>query len=120
MEFTPKRMINILICLDVDGTIETGQPNGPVTIKKLEDLEAEGCIIVIVSPSPNIPRRKNGVWRFPIFADKSRAENLQDAVAYLHKQGLDPIFKIYVSDNGDWHEAEKAKFIYCDAKMFMI
>ena len=41
-----------LIALDCDGTLEWGQPRGPVTGEMLRALEAAGYTVVIISDSP--------------------------------------------------------------------
>lgn len=111
--------MNVLLCFDTDGVLETGKPPGPVETKWLELLESNGAIIVLVSPSPNCPKGRNNLPRFTQIATKSRRENLEDAVKWVQSYGMDPILKLYVSNNDDRIEAEDAGFIYIDEKSFV-
>lgn len=118
----------ILIALDNDGTIECKDEsseyvNGPIPIAVLEILN-KWHTVVIVSPSPYYPKKPNREPLFPICAqygsDTMRHVNLMGALNYFRSthNGLDPSLCLYVSNNGDYKEAEKAGFIYIDAKMF--
>lgn len=110
--------MNVLIALDTDGTLDTGKPEGPILTRWLELLQQNGAIVVLVSPSPNCPKGRNNLPLFTQIASKSRRENLEDSVKWVQSYGMDPILKIYTSDNGDWREAQDAGFIYVDAKSF--
>ena len=110
--------MNVLVCLDTDGVLESGNPKGPIEIRRLEKLESGGAIIILVSPSPNYPKGRNNLPLFTQIATNTRRENLEDAAKWVQGYGMDPILRLYVSDNGDWREAEDAGFIYIDSKMF--
>ncbi len=43
----------MLLLLDCDGTLETGQPPGPVKLEQLNLLMSKGFVVVIVSESGN-------------------------------------------------------------------
>ena len=111
-------VMNVLLCFDTDGVIQTGKPEGPVETKWLELLQSNGAIVVLVSPSPNCPKGRNNLPLFTQIASKSRRENLEDAVKWVQSYGFDPILKLYVSDNGDWREAKDAGFTYIASEMF--
>lgn len=111
-----------LFAFDVDGTLECKEEkseyiNGPVKISTLVRLSIYNKI-VIVSPSPYYPKHSDGVSLFPIFAEYEsntyRHKNLLDAEKSFPVDGL----KIYVSDNGDHKEADKAGFIFITEKEF--
>lgn len=110
--------MNVLIAFDTDGVLETGKPAGPVEIRRLEKLQSDGAIIVLVSPSPNCPKGRNNLPLFTQIATKTRRENLEEAAKWAQGYGLDPILKLYVSDNGDWREAKDAGFTYIASEMF--
>ena len=110
--------MNVLICLDTDGTIDTGKPAGPVLTRWLELLQSNGAIVVLVSPSPNCPKGRNNLPLFTQIASKSRRENLEDSVRWVQLYGMDPILKLYVSNNNDRIEAEQAGFMFVDEKSF--
>lgn len=115
-----------LICFDIDGVFkqdkeESRYVNGPVDPQWVKDLLSNGDLITLVSPSPFYPRDKDGFPMFPIFdkypSNNYRHKNLQDSINYC-RTFFNPILKLYVSDNGDWKEAQKAGFVYIDAQMF--
>jgi hypothetical protein len=93
--------MRVLIAFDVDGTLET--TGGPITLEMLNQLQAAGAFIAIVSPSALRPRE------FPTFIGSDRTQNLLAA-----KKEYPADLSIYVSDNGDHDEAELAGFIYID------
>ncbi len=111
-----------LICFDIDGTLECKEDdseyiNGPVKLTTLDHL-AKKHRIVIVSPSPYYPKDDNGRSLYPIFSkyesNTYRHLNLLEAKESFPVDGLN----IYVSNNGDYKEAEKAGFIFIDEKVF--
>lgn len=120
-------MTKPLICFDVDGTIESIEANseyvsGPVELKTLVKLQNHN-VICVVSPSPYFPKGPMGLPLFPVFAewgsDTYRHQNLLDALKWYNDIFQDdPPLKLYVSNNGDYIEAEKAGFIYVDADTF--
>ena len=100
----------MVICLDCDGVVESGIPRGPVTVRRLLELQKAGAKIYIVSPSPGctaLPFQK--VASFP-----NRADNLKAVMA------LEPDEKlfIYVSDNADEYHAHAADFCFMHPKDF--
>jgi hypothetical protein len=111
-----------LICFDTDGTLECKEENsqyinGPVKLSTLERLSKD-YQIVIVSPSPYYPKYDDGKSIYPIFAEYGsntmRHKNLSDALKAFPTDGV----KIYVSNNGDREEANKADFIFIDEVSF--
>ena len=116
-----------LICFDMDGTIECIEDkseyiSGPVKISTLCTL-ANYCEVFIVSPSPYFPKHDDGTPMFHISADYGsdtmRHVNLLRALGvFIEAHKKSPSIKLYVSNNGDWKEAQKAGFIYVDAQMF--
>jgi len=121
-----KIICNTFICFDTDGTLKTPEMEnegeyvkGVIDQSILEYLWNNKIAISIVSESPFYPKTEKGEPRFHVHCGKSRAENLIDATnCYIEYIGKEPNLKLYVSDNGDYKEAEKAGFIYIDAKMF--
>lgn len=109
--------------MDIDGTIESTEEkseyvNGPIKIIHLYTLELDHKI-VLVSPSPYFPKNMKGESIYPIIADfgsgEMRYANLLKAKdVYPQRDNL----YLYVSNNGDYKEAQKAGFIYIDAQMF--
>ena len=93
--------MRMLVCFDVDGTIETSR--GPITVETLRALERAGADVAIVSPSTARPAG------FPEFIKGAlRRDNLLAAAA-AHPRTL---LRIYVSDNEDQVEAQAAGFTY--------
>jgi hypothetical protein len=99
--------LNVLICFDTDGTLETS--NGPVKTDRLRELERQGAKVVIVSPSSARPQGFVCINDLP-----SRLECLQKA-----SQTFPSEMKLYVSDNGDMDIAKQAGFIYIDRMLFV-
>lgn len=101
----------ILICLDVDGTLDSS--NGPVRWEALKHLAAgTGAVLRIVSPSNLIPPNTDG-FRC-LHPSGQRHDNLRLARDELPQAAL----RLYVSDNNDRAAAELAGFAYVDAKEF--
>ena len=100
----PTSVLPLLLCFDVDGTLETSlEKPGPVTLAQLRALEQAGIPVIIVSPSPARP---------PGFHESlvgSRTENLKAAAARFPT-----VFRAYVSDNDDYEAAWNAGFSYID------
>jgi hypothetical protein len=98
--------VRVLLCWDVDGTLDCSA--GPVPVTRLLDLdELAGCAVVIVSPSA---ARPSG------FAERisdDRAANLRAAA-----EGFPADLRLYISDNQDREAAEAAGFTYVDAADF--
>jgi len=95
-----------LLCLDVDGTLETGSPPGPIKLGALKLLQEAGVRVVIVSPSPFAPE---GFEK--CIAGDTRLEHLKRA-----DQG--ELLKVYISDNpGDDKVAEEAGYAFLYPKM---
>ncbi|MBI4234380.1 MAG: hypothetical protein HY686_08065 [Chloroflexi bacterium] len=98
----------MLFCFDVDGTLEPGL--GPIPVRALRDLVAQGHSVVIVSPSSLRPKGEG----FPEFLSRDRQKNLLDAAAAYSQ--LRPV---YVSDNeGDDQLCEQVGFTYVDPRYF--
>lgn len=111
-----------LFAFDIDGTLECKEDdseyiNGPVKLSTLDRLAIHNKI-VIVSPSPYYPKHSDGKPLYPIFAeyesDTYRHKNLLEAKSSFPVDGS----YIYVSNNGDHKEAEKAEFIFITEKEF--
>jgi len=92
--------VRVLICLDVDGTIETSA--GPVAVSLLERLRDAGADVVIVSPSSAKPQG------FPVVLDGATRGDCLRAAKALFPADL----CLYVSNNGDQAEAEGAGFSF--------
>ena len=115
-----------IICFDVDGIFQQREEQsqyvtGPINPDYVNDNfnDKKDSICFVVSPSPYYPKGKNGEPMFSTFAqwqsNTMRWKNLVDAVDSLTVR---PDVRIYVSDNGDMKEAQKAGFIYCDVMDF--
>lgn len=111
-----------LICFDIDGTLECKEEdsqyiNGPVKLRTLERLSKD-YQIAMVSPSPYYPKHSDGSNLYPVFAqygsDTMRHKNLLDALKAFPTYGV----KLYVSNNGDKKEADKADFVFIDEVNF--
>jgi hypothetical protein len=118
-----------LLAFDVDGVfsqtntdLETfSGPVDPVFVKQLED---NGYIISIVSPSPNYPKvyseaRSKYISMFPmIMSNRSRTENLE--ITRLHFEKIHgEMNRFYISDNGDKKDAIRSGFIYLEPEEFI-
>lgn len=115
------RGASTVIALDTDGIfhsseIDSGYISGPMDVQKFSKWLStqKMCQAVTVSESPYYPKNPDGSPMFLIKSGKSRAENLEDAVKLTNN----PSIKLYVSDNGDIKEAEKADFFYVDVRLF--
>jgi len=101
----------ILIAFDCDGTIDIANPEGPIPVSRLYELNSHPYIqVAIVSASPFCARLP-----FPRFvSENTRLENLlAAAIAYPS------ILNLYVSDNtGDDIISEYAGFTYIHPKNF--
>lgn len=105
----------MLICFDVDGTLETS--NGPVKTSRLVSLKDWGHRVIIVSPSPHFPRYAD--TDDPVFPNVSgndtRLENLLEAKQMFGSEE----FYLYISDNpGDDEVAKQAGFSFMHPKDF--
>ncbi len=99
--------MRVLLCFDVDGTLETSA--GPITVARLRELDAiDGCQVVIVSPSGARPQGFAECINGP-----SRAANLESAATTYHSDLL-----LYISDNNDQAEAQASGFTYIDRMEF--
>jgi hypothetical protein len=115
------RGASTLIALDTDGIFHTEEDSseyvsGLMDVNKFVKWveQQKMCKAITVSESPFYPKNPDGSSMFPICQGKSRAENLEDA----KKLTNNPSIKLYVSDNGDIKEAEKADFFYVDVRLF--
>ena len=121
-------MSDVLICFDTDGVFKQSIEHseyieGPIDPKRIQDLEKQGVSVAIVSPSPYYPKQPNGEHMFSTLGywknNSDRHRNLEAARKfYTTVNNKEPIICLYVSDNDDWQEAQKAKFVYVDVKMF--
>lgn len=102
--------VRVLVAFDVDGTLECGQPPGPVPLAQLAELTAAGVGVAIVSPSGARPAGAP----YPEFLDGDRVVNLRAAAAAFGV-GL----WLYVSDNRDQAAAREAGFSYIEAADFV-
>ena len=114
-----------LIAFDVDGIFKQEQEQseyvaGQLDAEKIDVMYNDGINskCVIVSSSPYYPK-KNGKSLWELYAKNEtndmRYKNLLDSVSAL-TDNVD--LKLYVSDNGDYDQAEKAGFIYVDVNDF--
>jgi hypothetical protein len=95
-----------LISFDIDGTLESGDPPGPITLPFIHSLRARGFIIG--SCSDRTPREQQSIWR--------RLELVPDFVA--RKTELPSVrsqfaahFYVHVGDTSvDESYAKQAKF----------
>lgn len=126
---------NILICFDTDGIFkqmdyyseddkqwfEDGYIAGPIDPQIVHAKILPICEIYVVSESPFYPKMPDGTPMFPVQNDQpSRYLNLTECYnLYWEKYGQDPKTKLYVSDNGDYNEAQKAEFTYIKHDLFV-
>jgi hypothetical protein len=117
--------MNVILAFDIDGTLLTKEMDdegeymkGLIRTEELTALSEKGFSITIVSPSPFYPKNKDGIPMFQMFqewgGDTMRWKNLADAENYFGKADL----KLYISNNGDRKEAQKAGYIYVDVNEF--
>lgn len=118
-----------LLAFDVDGVFKQTNKDletfsGPVDPEFVKQLEDNGYIISIVSPSPNYPKVYNKgqakfISMFPmIMYNRSRTENLE--ITRLHYEKIyGQMNRIYVSDNGDKKDSERAGFVYIEPEEFI-
>lgn len=76
--------------------------------------------IYIVSESPFYPKEPDGTPMFPVLNSlPSRYLNIIECYnSYWDKYQQEPKVKLYVSDNGDYAEAQKAEFRYIRHDIF--
>jgi hypothetical protein len=102
----------VLICLDVDGTLNTSQM-GPVSMAFVWTLHANASphlAVAVVSPSTAWPWEQGIPW----FKDgANRRDNLLAAAATFPSA-----IRLYVSNNLDQAEAVAAGFAYIEAADF--
>ena len=80
-----------LVAFDCDGTLQWGNPPGPVTQAMLEALEAAGYTVVIISDSKNC----EGRWRL-----RDPWPAAQRRLGLLHNKERHNLWRCaYVSDN---------------------
>ena len=74
-----------------------------------------------VSESPFYPKEPDGTPMFTLLnKEPSRYLNLLSSYNhYWDKYGQEPRVKLYISDNGDYHEAAKAEFTYIRHDLFL-
>jgi hypothetical protein len=105
--------VKVVIAFDVDGTIETS--SGPVTVARLEELQALGVDVWIVSPSGLSPnRRTTKPTIFPESIAGDRVINLKSVKSTIRAD-----LYFYVSDNKDYDAAKQAGFSYIEAGQFV-
>ena len=68
-------MAGLLISFDIDGTLETGDPPGPITFEMVRRARERGCVIGSCSDRPRSSQR--GIW--------SAAEIEVDFVSLKHR-----------------------------------
>jgi len=114
-----------LICFDVDGIFEQREEEsqyvkGPLDPFELRDHFCDhDSVCMIVSPSPYFPKDINGEPLFEKHAEwESNTMRWKNLIDCQKACIVPPDIKIYVSDNGDFKEAKKAGFIYCDINDF--
>jgi len=117
--------MKLLIAWDVDGIFTQKDEQseyiaGVIDADKIDRMYNDGIDskCVIVSSSPYYPK-KNGKSLWELYTKNEtndmRYQNLLDSVNAL---SVNVDLKLYVSDNGDYDQAEKAGFIYVDVNDF--
>ncbi len=79
-------MADLLISFDIDGTLETGDPPGPITFEMVRRARERGCVIGSCSDRPRSSQR--GIW--------SAAEIEVDFVSLKHR--LDDVREQFEAD----------------------
>jgi len=93
-------------------------PIDPVIVKtKLTSI----ADMYIVSESPFYPKNPDGTPMFPVINDlPGRYLNITECYnRYWEKYHQEPDVKLYISDNGDYSEAQKADFKYIRHDLFL-
>lgn len=79
--------MTVLVSFDIDGTLEAGDPPGPVTMSMVRNAQAHGCIIGSSSDRP-LPVQQ-AIW------DRYRIE-----VSFIsHKQDLPDVRSKFAADD---------------------
>ena len=109
---TERLLLAILVSFDIDGTLEAGDPPGPITMAMVRNAEAHGCIIGSSSDRP-LPVQQ-AIWdRYDIQVSfVSSKQNLLDlksrfaAKDYYHvgDTDLDRQFALEAGFNFVWME----------------
>ena len=123
-----------LICFDTDGIFkpldyysdddkkwfDDGYIAGPIDPQIVKNKILPIAEIFVVSESPFYPKHPDGSPMFHVQNDlPGRYLNLTECYnLYWEKYGQDPKTKLYVSDNGDYAEAQKAEFTYIRHDLF--
>jgi len=124
----------ILICFDTDGIFkplpyytehdkewfDDGYIAGPIDPQLVRNKVLPIADIYVVSESPFYPKNPDGTPMFPVQNNlPGRALNLTQCYnMYWDKYDQDPKSRLYVSDNGDYSEAQKADFTYIRHDLF--
>jgi len=100
----------IVLAFDCDGTLDFGNPAGPVKLSWLKKLDtSEGIAVVMVSPSA---KGRGFVERL----DGDRLANLN----VVRRDWPEAVLYIYISDNNDEDLAWKADFVHVHPKNFRL
>jgi len=125
----------VLICFDTDGIFkalpyysehdkewfEDGHVAGPIDPQIVYNKVLPFADIYVVSESPFYPKLSDGKPMFPVQNNlPGRYLNLTQCYnMFWDKYDQDPKAKLYVSDNGDYGEAQKAEFTYIKHDLFI-
>ncbi len=126
---------HVLICFDTDGIFQKqdyyskddkiwfddAYVGGPIDPNIVKTEITKFADVYVVSESPFYPKEKDGTPMLEIQNDQpSRYLNLQAAYnRYWDKYEQEPDAKLYVSNNGDYNEANKAEFTYIRHDLFL-
>lgn len=117
-----------LICFDVDGIFIQSEQidyvSGPINPSDIMNLEKQGVFVTIVSPSPYFPKNSENTSLFELCNSEPENDrrhiNLENSKErYFQKYNRQPENCIYISDNEDYDESEKAGFVYVDVNDFV-
>ncbi|MBP1448847.1 MAG: HAD family hydrolase [Thermoproteus sp.] len=114
-------MASAVYAFDCDGTLEFGNPPGPVKIEQLMQMSSRGIVVVIVSDSGNCARlwKENGGPFLHVSGGATSGDQRTNALLAV-KRMFQAERYVYVSDNpGDDKRSADAGFEYVYPTMFV-
>lgn len=107
LQSAPPKAPSVLVAFDVDGTLEVGDPRGPIKLDDVRRLKEAGLIVGIVGAREKVEGRLVGL-DFYMEGDPYKERNLKELASRFK-----PALAIYVADRpSDREAALRAGFCY--------